>query len=150
MGLKNARRQRAKRASCSSTRPSRDPTDRVRAVLQLAEEQHHAILDVPSAKRRFRPIAQTYFVAADAAEEIGDTEWARVLRGYARRFLVVDWARRRWPLQNFFVDDIVTIGERDLQKEVRRFVVYPPSAPSHSFIVTMDRRNRVRPLKRQR
>lgn len=123
----------------------------MRTVLDTVNGQYWATIQLPAGEQRFRAIAEGYFVAADAAEEIGDRNWARAIRGYARRFLILDWMRRREPDHGVLVADVVAIDDDPRPEvEITRFIVYPPRTPSHPFLVAVDRRGRPRLLKRTR
>ena len=120
----------------------RDPSEdvsRVRALIRRADDTYAALWSSPGGftDKSMRPIADLYRVAADAAEETGFTSWARDLRGQARRFMVVDWARQRWPWAEILPTDIHALTATR-GGEVNRFLI------GSSWEVRMDRRGRVR------
>ena len=101
--------------------------------------------------KRFRDAAAAYAVAADLAEELGERDVARLTRTNARRYLVVDWAQRRWPAEGISADDV---GRRwrhpeDVHKEEREFAVRRSGLASRWIVVSVSRRGRVTILKRQ-
>ena len=129
---------------------ARDPAfDRVRALVDHAEAKHEALLQSAAPLAPLTPVAQAYLVAADAAEETGFTAWARDLRGLARKLVVFDWARRKWPWgsgQNASIrlGDIMALLPRQKDVEITRFHVFTPTNRLNGIEVAVDRRGRVR------
>ena len=93
--------------------------------------------------------SEAFLVVGDAAEEIGNTDYARDARRRAMLNHVAGWARRRWPAEELHVHDVTfsqfpfgTFGRRrsrvDIQ--IRRRYQYPVTV-AH---VTVGRRGDVR------
>ena len=116
---------------------SRDPVQQLEELTNRAVELENMDMNVEA--------AEAFAVAADAAEQIGRTDEARMLRTYMRRNLVVRWAQKRWPDQR-------PIGRNEVipqtsyagiphKKEIRLFRV---SLRHRDIFVKIDRRGRIR------
>lgn len=124
----------------------RDTLFRVAQLTDLAESQYFTLANQPQgiADASVIPVAETYLVAADAAAEGGFSRRARELRGYARRYIVVDWARRKWSRDRVRVLPLdVDPMAPSPNGETNRFRVFRPSRAGW-FEVLVDRRGRVR------
>ena len=89
---------------------------------------------------RYEEAADTYFVAADLAEELGEPERARFARMHARACLVVVWAKKRWPTSSITKNHIRPCPTRSPRDEIVRFLIRF-DRPIH---VRIDRRGRIR------
>ena len=112
------------------------------------------VVDVVTEARRlwnegdFKGAHDSFLVGADASEELATPDYARWLRGQARRMLVTAWARRKLD---------ATLGPMDVEPdepprgEIRQFVISKtmgrvPGMPGRfaRVRVSIDRRGRVR------
>ena len=93
--------------------------------------------------------SDAFLVAGDAAEEIGNMDYARDARRRAMANHVTAWARRRWPEENLYINDVSfsqfpfgTFGRRRsrVDMQIRRRYQYPVSV-AH---VTVGRRGDIR------
>lgn len=139
-----------------AARRARADFDQVRALLKVADEQHAAIVDAGYPRGSAQALANTYLVAADAAEESDFTAWARDLRGDARRALLVGWARRKWPRDDIHLQNIIRLTA-PRGREITQFTIRRSHSPLYAgrwastwVDVAMDRRGRVRILQERR
>ena len=140
--------RRSTRLSPSEVDRLRDAVRRIRALLDQENARYRALNAGGIAHRSIsmQPSAELYLVAADAASEVGFSLWSRDLRGAARRFMLVEWARRKWPDATFASWDIVTLPPSP-NGEVDQFVILvkrPRLGTAHSVHVRVGRRGRVR------
>ena len=103
--------------------------------------------------------SEAFLVAGDAAEEIGNMEYAREARRRAMLYHVTAWAQRRWPGEEFYIHDVWfssfpfgTFGRRrsrvdmQIRHQTNQRSPHPPRAGQAIVVshVTVGRRGDVR------
>ena len=99
---------------------------------------------------RYREAAETLVVAADLAEELGDLVLAREIRTWARRHVVVDWARRRWPDADVILASVTPAGGQPGSERTRFWIVRNEGRRVALELVSVSRRGRVTVLEKVR